>query len=150
MALVGGCLSRMCGGGLVRLPWGLDQWLYAAPYAWCGPVGYLGAVLGKRTGHRGYISLGDMPDAIAGSNALDWLVCGRGYWRAVMGLAVTGVAVTLGAGIISGSWLLALSGALKAPAYMLGRLWDRTTASGEFLTGYFGWGSFGLIIFSSG
>lgn len=35
VALVGGWISRMCGGGKPKLPWGLDQWIYALPYGAC-------------------------------------------------------------------------------------------------------------------
>ncbi len=35
-SLCGGWISRMCGGGPPKLPWGIDQWLYAAPFALMG------------------------------------------------------------------------------------------------------------------
>lgn len=85
-ALLGGWLSRMCGGGPPKLPWGLDQWIYALPYMvvsipavtaiatifsngkisikhekhWfaLAALPYAGAFLGKRTGHGGGIDAG--------------------------------------------------------------------------------------------
>jgi len=101
----------------------------------------------------------------------------RLYWRCVAGMALTGLLVTLPAGIACLNPLLALSGALKAPAYMIGHFvfyhsdkemksgidqyggkinyfgitWlpqhlDLDTEIGEFLTGLFLWGAFGLAI----
>lgn len=62
-------LSRMCGGAPPKLPYGLDQWLYAIPFAvnaaviltglplWLEIIlvatSYAGAFVGKRTGHGG-------------------------------------------------------------------------------------------------
>ena len=71
-------------------------------------------------------------------------ICGSRYWYESLALAVTGLAATLGPGlalVLAGDWsgwLLALSGALKAPAYAIG--WriasgPRATAVGEWLTG---------------
>lgn len=86
-ALLGGWLSRMCGGAPPKLPWGMDQWLYASPYglislpassaillllftinvkpraywkfvALIALLPYFGAFLGKRTGHGGGIDAG--------------------------------------------------------------------------------------------
>jgi len=42
------------------------------------------------------------------------------YWRCVFGMAVTGVIVTLPAGLVAHNGALALAGAVKAPAYMVG------------------------------
>lgn len=72
-AMLGGWISRMCGGGWPKLPYGLDQWLYAVPhgivgylatekYGWWAVLGCLGAYfcafLFKRTGHGQYFDLG--------------------------------------------------------------------------------------------
>lgn len=42
------------------------------------------------------------------------------YWRCVLGMAVTGVIVTIPAGLAAQNPALALAGAVKAPAYMAG------------------------------
>lgn len=66
-------LSRMCGGGNPKLPFGLDQHIYATPYlllsVLINPViafnscllhffSYFTALLGKRQGHGQYFDLG--------------------------------------------------------------------------------------------
>lgn len=128
-ALVGGWLSRMCGGGPPKLPWGLDQWIYGLPYALIAlPVTatlgalvgleekdrkymkaaillpYAGAVVGKRTSHGGGIDMGTWPFDRE-DEALEFLIKPlRGkiseYWYDALLLAVTGVAVTLIAGFV--------------------------------------------------
>lgn len=82
------------------------------------------------------------------------------YWYDALGLAVNGLCITLPAGIALMNPIIALSGALKAPAYMIGwwfwRLsvkgnWSwapKPTVIGEYLTGFFLWGSLGLAIFT--
>ena len=71
-------------------------------------------------------------------------IAGSRYWYEFAALAVTGRAATLGPGLALvllgdwSGWLLAASGALKAPAYAIG--WrvasgPRATAVGEWLTG---------------
>jgi len=66
------------------------------------------------------------------------------WWYEFAALAITGLAATLGPGLALvllgdwSGWLLALSGALKAPAYAVGwRLAKgaRATEIGEWLTG---------------
>lgn len=150
MAAVGGALSRMAGGGLFKLPLGLDQWLYALPYAavyfvlpdgwqwyWAALgalLSYAGAFLGKRTGHGQYIHLKWGKLNPAEFERLDFIVKlvfgpdkGGQYWRSVFGLAVTGLACTLLAGVcfaVSGAWagaaLVWAGGAAKGLAYMMG------------------------------
>ena len=145
IAVLGGVISHLC--GLKKgLPWGLDQWAYALPYALSIPattpmvgllmvVPLLGALYGKRTGHGQYIHLGfktRQPEV--NDEPLDWIIRlmfgpdrGGNYWRSVAGLAVTGMAVTLIPGIcmaltgkpLAGAFL-AVSGASKAVAYQIG------------------------------
>lgn len=161
-ALMGGWVSRMCGGGRpfgwfkygsrlweLRLPWGLDQWVYALPYgiifvitgqlSWIVlPVSLLAlcaAAWGKRLGHGQYIHLGYLyRQPTSQDESLDPIIRfffgpdrGGNYWRCVAGLALTGVAVTILPGvllILRGSplagLLLAFSGATKPLPYMLG------------------------------
>lgn len=183
-ALLGGWISRMCGGGPPKLPLGLDQWIYALPYGACGVavmasgaveaealfllLPYFGAFLGKRTGHGGGIDLGTSP-RIREPEALEFIIKplhGRipEYWYDALLLAVTGLAVTILAGLVVAladplaGLAVALSGALKAPAYKIGRAiyphgrgrgipeLNEATAIGEFLTGVAGWGVAGWAV----
>lgn len=176
IALIGGWHSRMCGGAPPKLPWGIDQWIYALPYLVITlPTGLLGsaasyvsAIAGKRTGHgNGH----DAGTAERGSDEqleflIKWLH-GRipEYWYDMLLLAVVGFAVTLVPGVCLSfhhpfaGLALALSGLTKAPAYMIGwtiyprgsgrglRHLDHATAVGEFFTGFFGWGSVAVIAY---
>lgn len=139
----------MCGGGWPKLPAGLDQWLYALPYGLlCLPLGpwailaYAGAFLGKRTGHGNFMDLGRWTKP-AKPERLEFLIDHLkvrlpAFWYDAAGLALTGIAVTIIPGIIlafhhpAAGAILALSGATKAPAYMIGR---GSTERGEFMTG---------------
>lgn len=198
-ALLGGWFSRMCGGGPPKLPWGLDQWIYAFPYMliallpsatilyllkfvddekkpnWkyvalvaVGP--YLGALVGKRTGHGGGLDMGRSekePFAGRDPEKLEYLILWLHdkmprYWYDALIMAITGLAVTLVPGIVVAFldlWagvFLALSGLSKAPAYMIGYLiypngqgrgiphLNEGSAIGEFLTGFFGYGALGI------
>lgn len=130
-----------------------------------GLVAYAAAVMGKRTGHGQYAPLGTGErQPVAQDERLDCVVrfffgadYGGNYWRCVFGLVVTGLAVTLPAGILYGivvnPWhgaVLAVSGASKSVAYMIPWAVRRrlglsySTWWGEFLTGAFGWGIIGV------
>ncbi len=194
-ALGGGWLSRMSGGGPPKLPWGLDQWLYATPYMLIGlpalgaiaaamelnskskkyihavlPLAYFGAFIGKRTGHGGGLDMGTSekePGAGRDPEKLEYLILWLHdkmprYWYDALIMAITGIAVTLPAGIVVGflnPWagaFLAVSGLSKAPAYMIG--WaiypdgtgrgiphlNEATAIAEFLTGFFGYAALAI------
>lgn len=69
------------------------------------------------------------------------------YWYKVCVMAVTGAAVTIPAGVATLNPLLAASGLLKAPAYMLGTALSKRYKNelGEFFTGAFLWGSLAVI-----
>ena len=211
-ACAGGWFSRMAGGGPPKLPWGLDQWLYALPYLIislpalaviacflnkAAQVGkattrgdisrrsgftrlrlliltslpYFGAFIGKRTGHGGGIDAGTNekePGSGREPEKLEYLILPLHskmprYWYDILLLSITGLAVTLIAGImllfisIPYGLLVLLSGVMKGPAYMIGwRIYPKghgrgiphlneATAIGEFLTGWFGWGALGII-----
>lgn len=174
-ALVGGVLSRMCGGGRPRLPWGVDQFLYAIPYGLVGGLygfapAYAGAVLGKRTGHGQYLNYGYGARTNPNDDErLDFIVRfffgvdnGGNYWRCFFGMVVTGMAVTLLPGIIAcfaldpiSGLVLAASGATKAVAYSIGHFVYRNlgikkfyfTVIGEFLTGFFAYGVMSCLFF---
>lgn len=192
-ALCGGWISRMCGGAPPKLPWGLEQSIYALPYmvaalpatvtfgAWAFSrtreresfksaiiLPYLCAFIAKRTGHGGGIDLGTstVPRKDEKLEVLTRPLRGKlsEYWYDALFLSVTGLAVTLLAGVciavvapLSGLLIL-VSGLLKGPAYMAG--WavypkghgkglphlNEATAIGEFLTGFFGWAAIGHAI----
>lgn len=181
--LLGAFLSRMCGGMKPKLPWGLDQWLYALPYGllpgaalWAlnpyvavglGLLSYIGAFLGKRTGHGGGLDLGTWTKP-RGDERLEFLIKplhGKipEYWYDALLLAVTGLAVSLvaSAAIATVHPLAALptlvGGLLKPLPYMLG--WklhpkgessskihelDEATEVGEAGTGFLGYLGLGL------
>lgn len=157
IALIWGWISRMAGGAPPKLLYGLDAWLYALPYAiiclpsfWSIPA-YLIAALGKRLGHGRGISL--KAPLIGEPEKIEWLTIWVKpyipvYWYKVLILSATGLVCSLVAGIICGSWIIALSGLLKGPAYMIGwaiypkgtgrgiKYLNEATAIGEFLTGF--------------
>jgi hypothetical protein len=192
-ALLGGWLSRMCGGAPPKLPWGLDQWIYGLPYmlisipvmlsittifkwrvnpkqdkyffAFSG-LPYIGAFLGKRTGHGGGMDLGHSRK-IREDERLEFFIKplhGKisEYWYDALLLGVTGIATVLITAIflcVLNPWaalLILASGAFKAAAYMIGWAiypnWqgkgiphlNEATAVGEFLTGFFGYGALGI------
>lgn len=194
-SLLGGWLSRMCGGAPPKLPFGLDQWLYGLPYlligvpamlmvtAWSKSASkwnkwypatllaaYLSAVIGKRTGHGGGMDLGHSPEEPGkGREAekIEYLILWLDgqlskYWYDALLLALTGLLVTVPAGIlvafISPFWgaFLAVSGITKPIAYMIGwaiypnftgkglKWLNEATAIGEFLTGFFAYLSLGI------
>lgn len=94
-----GKVSRMAGGGAPKLPYGLDQWIYALPYGVagliasmhleqvvdvfgyfdihamyvCGLISYGLAFLGKRLGHGQYFDLATYPFRVV-AEKIDFLV----------------------------------------------------------------------------
>lgn len=110
----------MCGGGWPKLPFGLDQWVFALPFGLVIPlllgfslsntsvlvlslVSYLGAVLFKRKGHGQWMDVGNMPYNPDGREDLDYLVAlffgpDKGFEesRDLFGLAVSGLSIHLG------------------------------------------------------
>lgn len=148
-ALLGGWISRMCGGAPPKLPFGLDQWLYALPYGALiayalhlafphsatiiisGTLGlYLLTVMAKRTGHGGGMDLGHSTVARK-DEALEFLIK---RWRGRISeyaydfllLAITGLAVTLPSAIAlifispACALLMIYSGVCKSISYVIG------------------------------
>lgn len=142
-ACIGAFISRMCGGGKPDLKYGLDQFIYAVPFflinlpagVFLALVSYGFAVLGKRTGHGQYLSVGGPRQPPLLDEKLDGIVRffmgpDRGYSvkRDVVGMVVTGLALTLVPGLIHcftesvvNGLLIILSGAAKGGVYYLGR-----------------------------
>lgn len=144
-------------------------------------LAYFGAFAAKRTGHGQYIDLGSWVRKIVGERLdfiLDWFfdedpnevadnVKGS-YWRDVAGQALTGFAVSLACGVVIATVsdlligvLIAFSGLLKAPAYMVGWMifpngkddddkdeeLDEATELGEFFTGLFCIGALAALFY---
>lgn len=145
IALIGAKISRMCGGGKPKLPWGLDQWLYAIPHGVLGflvaPyffwVAYFGAFFGKRTGHGQWFDLGtsDPHNEQTGNEPekldfiLKWLYGpdDGSFRRDLMGMTLSGIAISLGSALLlafTGHLLMAalvlLGGAVKGLCYVVG------------------------------
>ena len=163
-AIVGAVVYRVRGGLAPALPRPVDQLIFALPYAaiayklsgrniwWFMGVLIL-TTLAVCSGHGEYFDLGRVTRPVS-PERLDFIVSiffgadtFDNFWRDGFGLAVTGMAVTLPCSICIAihkryalSAMLFLSGALKFPAYYIG--WEfGGTEIGEFLTGFFLWGS---------
>lgn len=169
--LYGGIVSRLCGGMPPKLPFGLDQILYSAPYAiivfllylqTVGPVwepypyyiwfvsiaAFIGAFIGKRAGHGNGIDLGTR----WGSYESDFV------YLCLSGLTVTIVPGGLIALIDPIGYVVIFSGFLKGPAYAVGWMiypkgkgkgipqLNEATQWGEFLTGIFGYLALSFLI----
>jgi len=141
-------MSRAHGGGWPKIPFGLDAWILALPYLFFWPVlgwwvipAYLGAVLGLRLGHgRGFhydrpFKEGSKPEKV------EWVIPkSLPVWaRKVLIMALTGLAVTMIAGLVLLSmgyaWaglILLLSGLAKSLAYLLPE-----TEWAEYARGFF-------------
>lgn len=174
IALIGALLYRMRGAGHEPLL-GLsdrDQKIiymlaFSSIYAtaafcsagtWAGLIVWAVTFGAITTGHASYIDLAHVVDGSAGAPADgqkdEWYgtwIPGSGYWHEFAGLAVSGLLITLPAGIATLNPLIGFSGVLKAPAYAVS--WyvaDRTkwkaVPIGESLTGFLLWGSLALVV----
>lgn len=119
--------------------WGLPDSYWVAGVVWVVTTYIL------CTGHGGFHDLGAWFKKRAAERLellIRWLRNDLPrYWYDALGLAVTGIAVTIPAGIATGDPILAASGALKAPAYMIAAKLGWGTEGGEWLTGAFLWGA---------
>jgi hypothetical protein len=145
-------LSRLEGAiepGFIWWPW-LLGWVICS----------LIAVAVECTGHGGFMDLGTNPKEPGAGRTkerLEFLIYPLydklpRYWYDALGLALTGFAVTLLPGIyvavaghVLAGVLLALSGLLKTPGYMLGRWVFGNTEAGEWISGGLRWFAAGLI-----
>ena len=158
-ALLGAYIYRMRGGMEPSFPRPIDQVLFSIPYGlifglqfteWFSiyegiAIGLM--ALGLTTwavlkGHGNNMDLGEgdaSPEWY--ESVMRWLKPKVPlYWYDCAGMAVSGLTYTLPAGILTLNPILALSGILKAPAYMLGKKADAGTMGGELLTGALLWG----------
>lgn len=164
-ALLGAIIYRWRGyGGKYKkyFPRPLPQMLFALPYgylAWnvhwvAGIAVYALTVLALVTGHGGWHDLGDVIKKRA-RETMEFIIRPlrnnlRRYWYDALGLALSGLLITFPCGIATLNPVIALSGVLKAPAYMIGQVLtkdqNRQTEIGEVLTGLFLWFLLGLFI----
>lgn len=157
---MGAITSRMCGGGKPDVPWGLDQFIYALPYAafgdgWLKLLSYAGGVIGKRSGHGQYHGVFGKRTNPKDDEWFDFIVkiffgedmTGPNRWkRNLFGLFLSGVFPVLIASVLttlSGHYIAALvifmGGALKPVAYLITAKTKYFTNGGEYLTGAFAW-----------
>lgn len=137
-----------------------NQLAFALPYAlvctppyvdtwWVFPIVLLLTWAAVLTGHGGWMDLGSWKEEREPERMeflISWLrgkISERTY--DIIGMALNGVLITAPAGITLGNPILALSGALKAPAYIIGWRLKWGTAGGEWLTGGLLWGSLALV-----
>lgn len=135
-----------------------NQIVFAAPYAivttifWWPVLGgaallagmavWVITTLGVLTGHGRGMDMGDTDQGKP--ERLEFLVAWLKprlplYWYDMALLSVTGLAITLPAGIATGNPVLALSGGLKGPAYAVAKFGGAGTAGGELLAGAILW-----------
>jgi len=152
-------IYRMRGGLGPHITHPIKQVLYALPYAY---ITYLYVdsfilvfislgltVLALVKGHGHNMDLGDWPhDADYEWYEFHKPLHGRisEYWYDVIGMCISGLTYTLPSGIISLNVWLAISGILKAPAYMIGWKVQGRTELGEWLTGGFAGLSLALLL----
>lgn len=114
-------------------------------WAWAiAGVVWVLTTLGALTGHGRGMDLGETDKGEP--ETLEFLIAWLKpkvslYWYDAALLAVTGLAITLPAGIATLNPILALSGILKAPAYMIGKFCftKEHVEAGELLTGAVLW-----------
>lgn len=168
-ALYGGCLYRWRGHASKYkkyFPRPFNQILFAAPYAyytyvtypdiwWLALIIWVLATLATLTGHGNALDMGTAPRGKDETLefAVKWLHKKiPEYWYDVILMAWLGLAKTLPCGIVCLNPFIAVSGILKAVAYMIG--WqvspsNYATSIGEFLTGLFLYGVLGTAIINS-
>ena len=166
-SIVGGCLYRWRGMAhrLKRFfPRPFNQIAFALPYAaacippntnsWAIPaVVLVVTTLGVLSGHGGFMDLGGWHNPRK-DETMEWVIKPlhsklSAYWYDALGLAGSGLYITLPAGLALMPYnlhlglVIAISGALKAPAYMVA---TGNTAAGEILTGAVLWGSLTVLL----
>lgn len=137
-------------------------------FAFCGFVCVmLVATPAVLTGHGNFQDLGTWREATT-PEEFEFIIAplhktltakdGDDYWYDALGLMLMGVLVTAPPGILLHSGAIALSGALEAPAYMIGSALTKRgvnkfagmamTEIGEMLTGFLLWGALALWVAS--
>ena len=154
LPLIGSLLYRWRGSSLWTPPRPVVQIFIALPFGLLLHDRLLAvAVIGLTAialciGHGQYQSMG-RPDVTKDKSSVDFLINWlfksdpASFLHCFAGMALTGVLVTLPAGIALQNPVLAASGALKAVAYTIGARGPKYQAFGdtsEFLTGAVFWG----------
>lgn len=157
---LGALIFRMRGGLGPNLPRPIDQLLFASAYGgaivyttdnyYLTALGIALCTLAVVKGHGHNMDLGTYTKE-ADYEWYEFIIKPLHrkipeYWYDFIGLAISGLTYTVPVGIIMMNPLVALSGALKAPAYALGWLIGKGTELGEWLTGAFLWGSLAIIV----
>lgn len=160
LVLIGAVLYRWRGADHKYkkfFPRPFNQILFALPYAvvtylfFGGVIGLLigasvwaFATLATLTGHGRFMTLSE---PLSGEEeTLEFIIKPLQqkmpvYWYKVLGLSLTGLAITLPAGILTLNPFLALSGGLKGIAYAAAQELNSGTEGGELLTGAVLWGT---------
>jgi len=168
IALLGGAIYRWRGEKhplKKYFPRPILQVMFAAPYAYLSYITFgiwgcvatlIGCTLACMTGHGHNMDVGHSDDRDVDYERYEFLIKwlhGKipEYWYDALGMAVGGIWMTL----FTFNPILIASGALKAPAYMIGWwMHDRgirnkyiyATSVGEFLTGFFLWGALAWLL----
>lgn len=142
-----------------------NQIVFAAPFAfvcmlfWYPVIGWVAVLptllvwtmttLGVLTGHGRGMDLGETDQGDA--ETLEFLVRWAKphlslYWYDMLLLSVTGLAVTLPAGIATMNFWFACAGLLKGPAYAAAKHLKMGTEGGELLTGAVLWGAVAAVL----
>lgn len=181
-AALGGLISRWHGGGFFKAAKVLKNAVWSLPFTYvafiahtgywaiaCALLVFIASFAGKATGHGGGMDLGTNhkePGAGRDPEKLEWFLVWAHddlprYWYDAALMTWIGFVGSLGAAIAIGvvnPWagvVIALGGAMKGLAYMIGwRLEGKLssfpkdlkepTEIGEFLTGVFAFGSLGI------
>lgn len=130
-------------------PYAIAAYMHFESHAWAiAFVVFALTALAVCTGHGGGMDLGKS-DKERDDETLEFIIkWAHGkipeYWYDVILLSVTGLAITLPVGIATLNPWLALSGAMKGPAYMAADNLNEGTEGGELLTGAALWGAIWL------
>jgi len=174
IAMIGGLLYRMRGAHhepLLGMSGRMQKILYMLAFSslyataafcvsgtWAGIIVWIVTFGSITAGHASYIDLAHVKDGAANApsdgETEEWYgtwIPGSGYWHEFAGLAVSGLLITLPAGIATLNPVIGLSGALKAPAYAIGWLIEDWTEFNMFvfreaLTGMLLWGSLAWVV----
>jgi len=145
LVLVGAALYRWRGHASKYkkyLPRPFNQILFSAPYAYIAGFWWFLVLplttLALLTGHGNFFLRGSGGDDETTEFIIKWTKPHLPlYWYRALGLSMTGILITLPAGIATGNPYLALSGALKGVSYTIADKLDWGTDGGEWLTGGF-------------
>lgn len=163
LILAGAYVYRMRGGMKPSFPRPIDQLIFALPYGiytwyvwyyqmdlrweYALPLsiavwGITAAAVAK--GHGNSMDLGEYDREPEWYEfAIRWLKPHMPlYWYDALGCAISGLTYTLVPGLVTLNPVLALSGLLKGPAYMIAKKAEARTEGGELLTGAALWGIF--------